>query len=321
MKIFLAGENGKKRLIRKLADVNIFSGGETRHWLHDPLLESEKENATVSGGRVLQKYGKRCQADCMGGTPSKDMNIYLAGQVKSFQGKQEHTNAVKDHRPYILESFYYADETTEKLIPFFGDFLLDSGAFTFMQSSKSHVNWDEYIERYASFINRNNIEKFFELDIDSVVGYDKVLKYRKCLEKLTNKSVIPVWHKSRGIDEYKRMCDEYDYVAIGGIVAKEIKPEQYGAFPMMIAEAHRRKAKIHGLGFTSLEWLPKCRFDSVDSTAWTTGNRFGFIYQFNGKTMVKHDCPKGKRLADSKRVAEINYLEWIKFQKYAEKNL
>jgi hypothetical protein len=27
MKIFLAGENGKERLIRKLADVNIFSGG------------------------------------------------------------------------------------------------------------------------------------------------------------------------------------------------------------------------------------------------------------------------------------------------------
>lgn len=237
-------------------------------------------------------------------------------------GKAEYyKTAIKQHRPYILESFYYADDTTEKLLPYFGDFLLDSGAFTFMQSSKSHVNWDEYIERYASFINRNNIEKFFELDIDSVVGYDKVLKYRKRLEKLTNKSVIPVWHKSRGIDEYKRMCDEYDYVAIGGIVAKEIKPEQYGAFPMLIAEAHRRKAKIHGLGFTSLEWLPKCRFDSVDSTAWTTGNRFGFIYQFNGKTMVKHDCPKGKRLADSKRVAEINYLEWIKFQKYAEKNL
>jgi hypothetical protein len=27
MKIFLAGKNGKERLIRKLADVNIFSGG------------------------------------------------------------------------------------------------------------------------------------------------------------------------------------------------------------------------------------------------------------------------------------------------------
>lgn len=330
------------------------AGGESRHWLQAPLIEDKNEN--ISCRRILQEHGERNQADCMGGgfpeeianatilskptydteiqkrstngdfpirggTPSKDMNIYLAGQVKSFQGKQEHTNAVKEHRPYILESFYYADEITEKLIPYFGEFLLDSGAFTFMMSSKNHVAWEEYIERYAAFINRNKVEKFFELDIDSVVGYKKVLEYRKRLEKLTNKPVIPVWHKSRGIDDYKKMCDEYGYVAIGGIVSKEIKPDQYKAFPTMIKEAHKRKAKVHGLGFTSLEWLPKCHFDSVDSTAWTTGNRFGFVYQFNGRTMIKHDVPKGKRLADSKKVAEINYLEWIKFQKYAERYL
>lgn len=228
---------------------------------------------------------------------------------------------LKNHKPYILESFYYADDDTERLLPLFGDFLLDSGAFTFMQSSKKAVKWEEYIEQYADFINKNNIQKYFELDIDSVVGYDKVLEYRKRLEKLTNKPVIPVWHKSRGIDNFKSMCDEYSYVAIGGIVSKEIKPEQYIAFPQMISYAHKRKAKIHGLGFTSLEWLPKCHFDSVDSTAWTTGNRFGFVYQFNGKTMIKHDVPKGKRLADSRKVALINYTEWIKFQKYAEMNL
>ena len=89
----------------------------------------------------------------------------------------------------------------------------------------------------------------------------------------------------------------------------------------MISEAHKRGAKVHGLGFTALEYLSKCHFDSVDSTAWTTGNRFGFVYRFDGRTMKKHDCPKGKRLADSRKVALINYTEWIKFQKYAEKTL
>lgn len=230
-------------------------------------------------------------------------------------------DAIKRHKPFILESFYYADETTEKLIPYFGDFLLDSGAFTFMQNTKKAIVWEEYIERYADFINRNKVEKYFELDIDSITGYKKVLEYRKRLENLTNKPVIPVWHKSRGAGEFAKMCDEYKYVAIGGIVAKEIKPEQYGVFPAMINEAHKRGAKIHGLGFTSLEWLPKCRFDSVDSTAWTTGNRFGFVYKFNGKTMIKYDVPKGKRLADSRKVAEINYLEWIKFQQWAVNHL
>lgn len=251
------------------------------------------------------------------------MKIYLAGQVLSLRNDTGggFSDIVRTHKPFILESFYYADEVTEKLLPCFGDFLLDSGAFTFMQSRKTHVVWEEYIEKYAEFINRNNIEKFFELDIDSVVGYDKVLEYRSKLEKLTNKPCIPVWHKSRGFDEYKKMCEQYKYVAIGGIVSKEIKPDQYNAFPMMIQEAHKRGAKIHGLGFTALEWLRKCHFDSVDSTAWTTGNRFGFVYQFNGKTMVKHEVPKGKRLKDSRKIAEINYLEWLKFQRWAVSNL
>lgn len=228
----------------------------------------------------------------------------------------------KIYLPYTLESFYYSDSiTVQSLLPYSKDFLLDSGAFTFMQNSKSHTNWKDYINRYADFIVRNNIKKYFELDIDSVVGYPQVLKYRAMLEEMTGRKCIPVWHKTRGIEEFKKMCDEYDYAAIGGIVSKEIKPEQYKVFPGMIKEAHSRGCKLHGLGFTSLAWLPKCHFDSVDSTAWTTGNRFGFIYRFDGTTMQKMNVPKGKKLADSRKVALINYTEWIKFQKYAETHL
>lgn len=247
------------------------------------------------------------------------MKIYLADSGKLREAYCEKPTI--EYRPYILESFYYADDATERLLPFFGDFLLDSGAFTFMQNSKSHVNWNEYIKRYADFIVKNDIEKYFELDIDSVVGYKEVLQHRKRLEKLTGRPCIPVWHKTRGMQEFNKMCEDYNYVAIGGIVAKEIKQDHYKAFPAMIKKAHTLGSKIHGLGFTNLSWLPRCHFDSVDSTAWTTGNRFGFVYKFNGKTMQKIDAPKGKRLADSRKIALINYIEWIKFQKYAERNL
>lgn len=228
---------------------------------------------------------------------------------------------VTEYRPYILESFFYADEDTERLIPHFGDFLLDSGAFTFMQGKGGSPNWDEYIERYADFINRNKVEKYFELDIDVVVGYDRVKKFRAKLEKLTNRPCIPVWHLSRGLDEYKRMCDEYGYVAIGGIVSGEIRKEKYGAFPALIGEAHKRGAKVHGLGFTALDWLKTCHFDSVDSTAWTTGNRFGFLYYFDGKTMRKKDAPAGHRIGASREAALNNFTEWLKYQQYAEKYL
>lgn len=247
------------------------------------------------------------------------MRIYLAD---TSLRKAYCVDIQKQEKPYTLESFFYADKQTEEIfISNSKDFMLDSGAFTFMQNSKSHVNWDDYIERYANFIIKNDIEKYFELDIDSVVGYKEVVRHRKRLEKLTDRPCIPVWHKTRGMQEFNKMCKEYDYVAIGGIVAKEIRPEHYKVFPALIKKAHGLGSKIHGLGFTNLAWLPRCRFDSVDSTAWTTGNRFGFIYKFDGKTIKKIQAPKGKRLADSRKTALINYTEWIKFQKYAEVNL
>lgn len=237
-----------------------------------------------------------------------DMQLFSAG-VAPWRSEGIYDPIIKEHKPFILESFYYADADTERLIPYYGDFLLDSGAFTFMQGKGGSPNWDEYVERYADFIVRNDVQKYFELDIDSVVGYERVKEIRRKLERLTGRPSIPVWHISRGIGDFRRMCDEYSYVAVGGIVSKEIKPDKYPALPPLISEAHKRGAKIHGLGFTALDWLGKCHFDSVDSTAWTTGNRFGYLYYFDGKTMKKKDVPKGHRLGDSRKAALNNYCE------------
>ena len=249
------------------------------------------------------------------------MKIYMAGVILFNEKKNiggGFDKAITQHRPYILESFYYADADTEHLMPYFGDFLLDSGAFTFMQGKGRKVDWDDYIERYAAFIRKNKVAKYFELDIDSVVGYEKVKEYRDKLERAVGWQCIPVWHKSRGIEEYKKHCHEFPYVAIGGYVSKELTPKDYEAFHAMIKYAHLHNAKVHCLGYTILANLRKHHFDSVDSTAWTTGNRFGYVYKFDGKTMRKIDPPKGHKLADSRRVALNNYVEWIKFQKYAD---
>lgn len=248
------------------------------------------------------------------------MRLFLAG-VAPWRTGGGYDPLIVKHHPFILESFFYADADTERLIPYYGDFLLDSGAFTFIQSKGDSFDWNEYVERYADFINRNNVKKFFELDIDSIVGYETVIQLREKLERLTNCQSIPVWHKSRGIAEYKRHCEEYPYVGIGGYVIKELQPKDFEAFPAMIRIAHANNAKVHCLGFTRLSDLSKYHFDSVDSTAWTTGNRFGYLYEFNGKTMIKHNKPKDHRLADSRCVALHNYTEWIKFQKYAERSL
>lgn len=242
------------------------------------------------------------------------MKIFLAGTCtdKNIKGIE--------HIPYILESFYYFKEFQKPLLKKTKMFLLDSGAFTFMNSN-AKISIDVYIDKYIKFINENNIKYFFELDIDNIVGYNKVLEIRKKIETQTKRKSIPVWHISRGFDNFVKTTKEYDYIAIGGIVTKEIKNNQYPIFDKLIKIAHNNNCKVHGLGFTNLKKLPQYHFDSVDSTSWLSGGRFAQAYKFNGKTLIQYNKPENKKVKHYRLINEYNLKEWMKFQKYADTHL
>lgn len=276
-------------------------------YLHGCILSSKSTDKVEEGGQgrdgsLLGRFGQG-----MGSIHGRERE---SGEYSILNGTK------------TLQSFYYADDFTEKqVIPRSKLFLLDSGAFTFFGQGKK-VDWNEYISNYSEFIKKNNIKHFFELDIDPLVGYQRVLEMRQTLERLTDQPSIPVWHRSRGKDEFVKMCKEYDYVAIGGIVTREITPDQWKIFPTLIDIAHKHGARIHGLGFTSLKDLPKYHFDSVDSTSWTSGNRFGNIHTFDGRgNIIVTKRPEGMRIADPRRTARHNFTEWKKFSDWAEVHL
>lgn len=297
-------------------------GGKSRGFVIDEAPEREDMNIYVAG---IQGIAKGFVLEALGDTlPSEidTMNLYLAGNPS--KGDSPQARAVQDNRPYILESFYYIrkqEEWYKRIQPFLKGFMLDSGAFTYMGEAKNHPDWDAYIEEYAGFVNRLGIELFFELDIDSVVGLPEVERLRDKLESLTGRQCIPVWHKSRGLDYWKRMIAEYRYVAVGGIVTGEIKKHEYGVFTPLLKMARAANAKVHGLGFTNLEGLRKYPFDSVDSTAWLYGNRGGFLYQFNGTSIIKIEAPESGMRLNGRVGAVHNFNEWCKFARYAEENL
>lgn len=244
------------------------------------------------------------------------MRIYLAG----LQGDRFSFIDPND-KPFVLETFYYAEKNNvADALYLYDDLIMDSGAFSFMNGAKK-VEWASYVDRYADFVKDNKIEKFFELDLDAVLDFPQVMMLRKRLEKRAGKQCIPVWHKSRGKEQYLSDIEDYPYIALGGIVTKEIQESQYKYFPWFIDKAHEKDAKIHALGFTNLKTLSKYHFDSVDSTTWLAGGRFGAVFHFNGRQMTRKDPRKGKRLADPSAVNKRNFHEWCKFQKYAEYHL
>jgi len=245
------------------------------------------------------------------------MKIYLAGSgiEKICWANRNFFNFNR------LESFVYLSEFEKGILSNYDNFLLDSGAFTYLNKNKNKkFDWENYVKQYAEFIRTKNIKTFFELDIDPIVGLKEVERLRDVLENTAERKCIPVWHKSRGLDYWEKMVKEYNYVAIGGIVTQEIKRTQYDIFLPLLKIAKENNCKVHGLGFTNLKGMEKYKFYSVDSTSWLSGNKFGSVYLFDGKTMQKQNKLIGQRVKTNE-VLVHNFSEWVKFSKYAEQNL
>lgn len=242
--------------------------------------------------------------------------IFLAG-IHSMK-----RTIIPNFKPYrVLESYMELKSNTPAKVEFIEwglqaeEFLLDSGAYTFItKAAKTGTYTNEmlvnYIDNYINFINMYDIDRFFEMDIDGSVGYDNVKLIRKYIEDGTNKKVIPVWHITRGMEEFHEMCKTYEFVAVGGIAAKEIKPTDIEFLNELCDIAHSYGCKIHGLGYSPLKVLNEreCPFDTIDSTSWI-GHRYGYYFDINGNKLTKvRDKEMYWRTKN-----QTSYSNWVKF--------
>lgn len=212
---------------------------------------------------------------------------------------------------YNLMSFYYIRSHNLQYAEEIRDntelIMIDSGAHSFQFGKKE--DFEEYTKEYASFIekfDRPNVVGYFEMDIDNIIGYDKVLELRKILEASSNK-IIPVWHPNRGIKDFEEMCKNYSgkVVAIGGFAGKEIREDQY---IMFVKLAKKYNCKIHCLGMTRKKILDKVPFDYVDSSSWLQSTVYG-------RTIDKRRLPKAKGKEDRKNQYLYSYMQGMEMQK------
>jgi len=169
---------------------------------------------------------------------------------------------------WMLCSYYYLKQDVfEKVLKKSELMMIDSGAHSFQKGKK--VDWQNYTRRYADWISKNDSNKilgYFEMDVDNILGYEKVLELRSILENASDK-IIPVWHKNRGIEDFKSMCKRYQgkIIAITGFKNEDIRDDQYILF---LKHAWDNNCKVHCLGMTRQKILTKVPFDFVDSSSW-----------------------------------------------------
>lgn len=204
-----------------------------------------------------------------------------------------------------LNDAYFIKENSQLVI-------IDSGAHSFQKGTK--VDWVEYTKQYAEFIKEFDEDKvvgYFEMDVDNILGYQKVLELRKILESVSDK-IIPVWHKNRGIQDFKDMCKKYQgkVVAITGFKNEDIKDEQY---IMFLKYAKKYNCKVHCLGMTRKKVLDRVPFDYCDSSSWVQQSVYGRI---NGYGKVSREMSRTNR----EQVMIENYKQFMQMQeKYEQK--
>jgi hypothetical protein len=253
------------------------------------------------------------------------MRIYLASFVNGLNEKWRKICLEEGKPKYLLESFFYRKhcEDTLKIVKK-ENFLLDSGAFSFMRGKEIPKDqMEKFVIKYIEFINQNDIKNFIEVDVDAIYGLDRVEAWRELIERETGKKTIPVWHRWRGIEYWKDMVRAYKYVAMGSQVQKvfNISQQDYDNIKKMVLYAYSKGVKVHGLGFTKTRELPDYKYYSVDSSSWNTTAFLGNnIQYFNGQFLVQKKI-KTTNKVDHKKLGKHNFIEWCKYQKYMDRGI
>lgn len=240
------------------------------------------------------------------------MKMFLSA-VEVSPDKKRVVAAVAAEKPLLwnLMSYYYLRSDYEwacKVRDFSELVMIDSGAHSFQKGTK--VKWESFTREYAAFIkeyDRENVVGYFEMDVDNIIGYEKVLELRDILERESGvpEKIIPVWHKNRGIADFKEMCRARsgEVIAITGFKNEDIKDHQYAMF---LKEAKRHGCKVHCLGMTRKSILDKVPFDYVDSSSWAQQAIYGRVG--GGKVS------KNQSKDDRDRVFIASYKEAMKMQ-------
>ena len=151
--------------------------------------------------------------------------------------------------------------------------ILDSGAFSADQNNTAID-----IEEYMQFIEDNDVELYFNLDV--IGDWRATWENQEIMEK-NGFSPIPIFHVEDPIECLYRAMD-YKYMALGGMAGGESEVARERFLDMCfnkICDTKDRlpRCKVHGLGLASPMLVAKYPFYSADTASGIHYGRYGII--------------------------------------------
>jgi hypothetical protein len=174
----------------------------------------------------------------------------------------------------FLTSFhYFRNFDYDALVEEAGDepmmIFADSGAFSALS-----LGAEVTIEDYAEWLLRWKHHFSVYASLDVIGDHVGTMSNQRRLEQEFGLNPIPVFHVGSDLKDLEALCEEYPYIAFGGMVSfskHNLGPWLLKCF--RITEKHG--TRVHGFGQTRHAYLMDFPFFSVDSSSWVAGQKFG----------------------------------------------
>lgn len=208
------------------------------------------------------------------------MKLYFAGATGKEFDRLRELGVTR-----MLISFYYMTDSVWDRYKNVDDLFLDSGAYS---AYTKGIQID--IDKYMNFIHRNRIEVYAALD---VIGDGKKTLENIRIMQSNGLSPIPTFHRSKdiSINFLRELVDEFEYIALGGMISSDYSKEQTTMWLdrcfEVIQTSKKPNIKVHGFGCTSFDLMKNYTWYSVDSTTWNVSNRFREAYDEYGSRVKK----------------------------------
>lgn len=230
--------------------------------------------------------------------------VFLAGGEVETLTRALMDNGVK----WVLYSYYYLlafkkFDFVEKMQAQYPDveWFLDSGAFTYsvqVRAGKQLPPPNDYVRLYFEYIQRQGHRwvRIAEPDLDGIHGLNVSVEQtedwlNEMLYSWPDLPIMPCWHSWRGMASWERYLKNprLRHMAFG-------RSSVNNAVRRKLCVTARAVGKtVHGFGFTRLKTaLNFVPCDSVDSTSWVLGQKFGTLYVFQGNELIVLNSDKKK---------------------------
>jgi len=221
---------------------------------------------------------------------------------------------------FLISYYFFKDSDIEKIknsIPATTKIFADSGAFSAMTQG-TEIN----IQEYCQWLKRWDglFETYSNLDV--IFDIDKTLQNQKILEDAGLKP-LPVFHVGEDFKHLANYTENYNYIALGlGGMTGRRAINNLICWYAKCFEVTKEQVKFHGFAQTSKETLSTFRWYSADSSAWSTGGKYGslpiFDYNFTNQWYV---CEiRNRELWQHERIIKYYGFEVEDFIDYGKKS-